>query len=53
MSEAKVTINMVTTSTLVTPEMAAAAYLARLVSEHNSGMHVYGSMRRDCPLCNR
>lgn len=30
---------------------AQAALQAKLMQEHRRGMHPYGSMRRECPLC--
>jgi hypothetical protein len=30
-----------------------AARLEFLIAEHREGKHPWGSMRRDCPLCNK
>ena len=30
---------------------AQAALQEKLMKEHRQGMHPYGSMRRECPLC--
>ena len=30
---------------------AQAALEEKLIREHRRGLHPYGSMRRDCPLC--
>lgn len=27
------------------------ALIQQRVAEHRAGLHTYGSMRRDCPLC--
>lgn len=32
-------------------DQARAALEAKLIREHRSGLHPYGSMRRECPLC--
>lgn len=34
-------------------QQLAEAHIQSLVAEHRQGMHPYGSMRRDCPLCQR
>lgn len=30
---------------------AQAALQEKLMKEHRQGMHPYGSMRRECPMC--
>jgi hypothetical protein len=46
-----VLINEDTGSTLI--QEAQAALEQKLVDDHRMGKHPYGSMRRDCPLCQR
>jgi hypothetical protein len=33
------------------PNAAYQAEVRQLVADHQRGLHPYGSMRRDCPLC--
>lgn len=34
-----------------TDQQVAEAHIQALVEAHRRGQHPYGSMRRDCPLC--
>ena len=34
-------------------QMQAEAHIRELAAAHRRGEHPYGSMRRDCPLCQR
>lgn len=46
-------IHILMEKTLAAPLSHAELDLHKLIVEHRKGKHPYGSMRRDCPLCQR
>ncbi len=50
-------MGIVNIHTLITPDdknlrLIEAAHEEIMIEEHRKGFHPWGSMRRDCPLCN-